>query len=68
MPQLNARYQQKIDTTAKWNNAVNFIPMLGEIIIYKADSTYTYDRIKIGDGIHKVTELPFAENNEPLYF
>ena len=33
--QVHGRFTQKIDTTENWNKAVNFIPMPGEIIIYK---------------------------------
>ena len=32
---LNARLCQKIDTTANWELATNFIPLKGEVIIYK---------------------------------
>ena len=31
---IKARILAKRDTTANWNNASGFIPMLGEIIIY----------------------------------
>ena len=34
--------------------------MIGEIIVYDADDTYSYPRFKIGDGIHNVNELPFS--------
>lgn len=37
--QLNARVQTKRDTEQNWNQAINFIPKDGEIIIYKADTT-----------------------------
>lgn len=52
----------KSDTEANWNLAVNFIPLAGEVIIYKEDSTYTYPRMKIGDGTRTVTALPFIDN------
>lgn len=32
---------------------------MGEIIIYDIDDTHNYERIKIGDGVSIVTELPF---------
>lgn len=37
--QLNARVQTKRDTEQNWNQAINFIPKDGEIIIYKVDTT-----------------------------
>ena len=48
----------KRDTDSNWLKAVNFIPKQDEVIIYDCtDRT----RIKIGDGITKVNDLPFAE-------
>lgn len=58
---MNARLQQKHDIEANWAKAVNFIPKIGEIIIYDADTTYQYARMKIGDGSTKVNDLPFVE-------
>ena len=57
---INTRTQQKIDTQANWEKAVNFTPLKGEIIVYEADETYDYPRIKIGDGTTKVNGLPFV--------
>lgn len=57
---FNTRIQMKSDTEANWNLAVNFIPLAGEVIIYKEDSTYTYPRMKIGDGEKVVSALPFV--------
>ena len=37
--QLNARVKTKRDTEQNWNQAINFIPKDGEIIIYKTDTT-----------------------------
>ena len=62
MPQINTRLRQKIDTEANWNKATNFIPLDGEIIIYKADENYSYERIKIGDGETTVVNLTFVNN------
>ena len=64
MPQFNARYQQKIDTEANWNKAVNFIPMKGEIIIYK-DSDIVKE--KIGDGVTTVGNLKFNTDDTLAY-
>lgn len=48
----------KRDSEENWKKAKNFIPKLNEIIIYDCDTT---TRIKIGDGITKVNDLKFAE-------
>ena len=56
---INARIPQKIDSELNWDKAINFIPMKGEIIVYSKDENYSYDRIKIGDGIKYWTELPY---------
>lgn len=57
---INSRIQNKHDLEANWIKAVNFIPKQGEIIIYDKDSTYSYERFKIGDGVTTVTNLPFT--------
>lgn len=59
---LNTRFQMKTDTEANWNKATNFIPKNGEIIIYATDATHSYQRVKVGDGIKKVNELPFIND------
>lgn len=59
---LNSRITQKIDTTANWEKAINFIPLKGEIIIYQDEGTA--DRFKIGDGATLVNDLPFMEMGE----
>ena len=57
---FNARIVHKHDTEANWNTATSFIPKQGELIVYDKDSTYDYERIKIGDGVTNVNSLPFA--------
>lgn len=57
---LNVRVIQKHDIESNWNLAINFIPKQGEIIVYDKDSTYDYERFKIGDGVTVVSNLPFA--------
>jgi len=57
---IKTRIQNKHDTEANWQQATNFVPMAGEIIVYDADSTYSYERFKIGDGKTLVMNLPFA--------
>lgn len=56
---LTSRVVNKHATEAQWNLS-SLVPMQGELIIYDIDSNYTYERFKIGDGIHSVNELPFA--------
>ena len=71
---INTRIQMKRDTTANWNNAVGFIPLDGEIIIYTDYKTITevidnqnvtknVPGIKIGDGNAYVQDLPFMDND-----
>ena len=49
------RIQQKTDTSENWAKAVNFVPLNGELIIYS-----DLRQMKIGDGLTKVNDLPFA--------
>lgn len=60
---IKARVQHKHDIEANWLKATNFIPKEGEIIIYDADATHTYTRIKIGDGVQNVNDLPFVDDH-----
>lgn len=57
---LFTRVQQKHDIEANWMKAVNFAPKVGEIIVYDPDSNHTYSRVKIGDGVTLVSDLPFV--------
>ena len=54
-----SRIIHKHDTEENWIKAINFIPKQGEIIIYDKDDNYDYERMKIGDGVSKVNDLPF---------
>ena len=56
---LKTRVQHKIDIEENWNNAINFIPLKGEIIIYDVDANNKNKRIKIGDGVKNVIDLDF---------
>ena len=56
---LNTRIKQKIDTKANWDKAVNFVPLKGEIIVYS-----DLNKIKVGDGAKKVSELPFLADSD----
>lgn len=61
---IKTRIQQKHDIEANWIKATTFVPMAGEIIVYDADSTYTYERFKIGDGSTTVSNLPFVTDDK----
>ena len=52
------RIQHKGETEANWLQS-SLIPLENEIIIYEPDDTYSYSRIKIGDGVTNVNDLPF---------
>lgn len=52
----------KLDTSENWNKAKNFIPKLGEIIVYE-DSNFSR-RLKMGDGVTPVNDLPFVDIND----
>ena len=60
----NIRIINKHDTEANWLKATGFIPKQGELIVYDKDSTYSYERFKIGDGSTVVSSLPFADANK----
>lgn len=55
------RIQHKHDIEENWNKATNFVPLKGEIIIYDKDNAHSNERIKVGDGESKVSELPFSD-------
>lgn len=72
---VNTRIQLKRDTTQHWNEALGFIPLEGEIIIYNdykkvqkeidgVMKTVNVPAIKVGDGMAFVQDLPFV--NEDL--
>lgn len=72
------RIQHKHDIEANWLKATNFIPLVGEIIIYDSDTVdreivineetvvipaCNYQRIKIGDGETVVSSLSFFDGD-----
>lgn len=68
---LKTRIIHKHDIEANWMKATNFIPLQGEIVVYDIEketdnlpegrtNKYSYERLKIGDGISNVNDLPFA--------
>lgn len=64
---LNTRIQHKHDTEANWLKAVNFIPKIGEIIVYDSDENHATARVKIGDGVKTVIELAFIDKTVQEY-
>ena len=56
---MKARVSQLHKTEAEWNNLHNFVPIEGEFIIFDPDNRHSYARLKIGDGITKLKDLPF---------
>ena len=44
---INTRIQLKRDTTQHWNEAIGFIPLPGEVIVYEDYETKTYCNLKI---------------------
>lgn len=62
---VHARIQLKNDTEKNWNKS-NFIPLKGELIIYSTDETHPFSRIKIGDGVTNIIELPFLPTGESI--
>lgn len=73
MQEFKTRIKSKHDTTANWNNAVGFIPLSGEVIIYDDYKTITVEEngqtviknvpgIKIGSGNAYVQDLAFVDD------
>lgn len=63
---LQARIQNKIDLTANWEKATNFIPKKGEIIVYSDGGGTGIPKMKVGDGATKVGSLKFVDEGQYL--
>lgn len=50
----------KVDTAENWAKALNYVPDSFTILVYTYDNDSP--KVKIGDGIHKVNDLPFLNN------
>lgn len=59
---FNVRIKLRNDSHANWKKQPNFVPMDGEIIIYDTDDEHKFQMIKIGDGITKLSQLPFIND------
>lgn len=67
---IKTRIQNKHAVEADWNQAANFVPLAGELIVYDVDEKHTAPRVKVGDGILQtdgtvkgttVKNLPFLD-------
>lgn len=65
---IKTRIQLKSDTEANWNKAGpkegsnGFVPLPGELIVYTADATHPFCRLKVGNGVDNVVNLPFIDS------
>lgn len=55
---INTRIQLKRDTTQHWNEAIGFIPLPGEVIIYDDYETKTYEVEEYGETVTKTVNIP----------
>ena len=56
---LKARIVNKNGTSVEWEKATSFIPKKGELILYT-----DLNKIKIGDGVTVVGDLPFSDDDK----
>lgn len=55
-------------TEIEWSaEHLDYIPKQGEIVVYDKDDTYNYERIKVGDGLTSIVNLPFYLASELNY-
>ena len=65
---IKTRIQLKSDTEANWIKAGpkegsnGFVPLAGELIVYTADATHPFCRLKVGDGSTNIVSLPFIDS------
>ena len=58
---VNSRIIHKHDTATNWLKS-SFVPLKGEVVVFDIDDDYSYERLKIGDGVKNVNALPFVED------
>ena len=58
MSVTNKRIQLKRDTTQHWNEAIGFIPLPGEVIVYEDYETKTYTVQEYGETVTKTVKIP----------
>ena len=61
---INSRIVNKHEIEAVWLSNPDFIPMKSEVIMYDRDSTHPFQRMKIGDGVTKIKDLPFVDKDK----
>ena len=61
----NSRFVPIHGKESVWEQVTNYIPLLGEMIIYEPDSEHEYPRFKVGDGKNLPKDLPFAADGIP---
>lgn len=79
--EIRSRIAQKHDIEVNWIKAGvaehPFVPLQGEFIVYDIETEedelptgrierYTYERIKLGDGVTAINELPFITEHVTL--
>lgn len=52
----------KVDSEENWNKAKNYIPDVFTIVVYTYENGSP--RVKMGDGIHTVSNLPFLNQSQ----
>lgn len=67
--QIRGKIIFKHQTAAEWDLSNNgagaqYIPDIGEKVLYDPDETCKYTREKYGDGIHIVKDLPFSGSGD----
>lgn len=55
---INTRIQLKRDTTQHWDEAIGFIPLPGEVIIYEDYEVKTYTVEEYGETVTKTVNIP----------
>ena len=58
---VDSRVCMKMDTEQHWNEHPSFVPLAGELIVYSTDATHSYVRLKVGNGVTTVDNLPFID-------
>jgi hypothetical protein len=56
---LKARISNLHKTEFEWSVTPDWTPNAGEFVIYDPDETHSYARLKVGDGEHMLSTLPF---------
>lgn len=59
MARQSVRIIPKHGKEADWNKIPDFVPYANELIIYEKDETHETARMKTGDGVTRIVDLPF---------